>query len=743
MSSKQLAVNSQIDVDGLDIGTVLFPALDGSDCGMQEPHIVIYANSSTDRIFAMNMEKDVMPKEFSYEETLSSIDEKCLLKGRVELPEYMQIPESWVSEKQKEKRDEIFNRIKPIVGNLEDFVLGSYGKGFIKNAMNYGGKKRSKGQVYRDLWAYFRSGCNINIFLRTPGTGKTTNRNYVAKPGPNSGTGHVVTKTDIKNIIKAIRAFYKKSNPTMYLEGVYQKCLDHYYSDHVFNIEKRRTKYERWNDDRLITEWQFMKVAREFRKKNKSKIEKAQGIEAEVAKNEKPSEGTIHDFYDKGIGYYYQIDETPFDVELVCQFDPTRKKRIGKPTVYVVRDMSSRAFVGLYITLKNPSADTARAVIFNAFRNKQQFCKELGIEIGSDDWFKGGKSRNIFCDNAEMKAELARCFSKDALITVHFNKEGHSQDKGLVERAFRLLHDAVKGQVDGYSPNNVPAHIKKILRNKALLNINELYQILITYIIIYNNHSVNHDIQLTKEMYMDGVKQIPRHVWDWDKRNRAGYLKHVEEFELYESLLEVGEVTCLPTHLSLKGFKLKYKCSWTKDNEYQVKGGKSPRLKCRYMRHSMDTIFIETPQGFKVATMIGKLFRQVSVEEIEAEEKIINEENIRLTKEHKAKQGETRALIEDLQRDAREEQEKINVNQANTQPIKQNRHAQLSHETEQDKVKHSEYLVHRYGLEAVSDNEVIKSQGETKKVSSTSEKRADRIRERRQQKQNKGNKDDS
>jgi len=157
----------------------------------------------------------------------------------------------------------------------------------------------------------------------------------------------------------------------------------------------------------------------------------------------------------------------------------------------------------------------------------------------------------------------------------------------------------------------------------------------------------------------------------------------------------------------------------------------------------MDTIFIETPQGFKVATMIGKLFKQVSVEEIEAEEEIINDENIRLTKVHKAKQGETRALIEDLQRDAREEQEKINVNQANTQPIKQNRHAQLEHEAEQDKAKHSEYLAQRYDLEAVSENEVINSQNEMKKVSSASKKRADRIRERRQQKQNKGNKDDS
>ena len=67
----------------------------------------------------------------------------------------------------------------------------------------------------------------------------------------------------------------------------------------------------------------------------------------------------------------------------------------------------------------------------------------------------------------------------------------------------------------------------------------------------------------------------------------------------------------------------------------------------------------------------------------------------------------------------------------------------IEHETEQDKVKHSEYLAHRYGLEAVSGSDITKPQEETKTVPSASTARADRIRERRQQKQNKGNKDDS
>ncbi|ALO40972.1 DDE-type integrase/transposase/recombinase [Pseudoalteromonas phenolica] len=739
MSSTQLAVCTDTEINGLVIGAVLFPDLEVGECCIQEPHTVIFADHLTDRLFAMNLEKNVKPLNLSYAEVRENINSGTIVLGKLELPQYMKVPDSFIPEDQKRKRDEKVKRLQPILKNLEEFIVSPYGKGFIREAMKANGITFSRAHVYRELWDYFRTGCNKNVFLRKPGTGKTTDRNYSSKPGPNSGSGHVITPKDKANVIAALNKHYKKGGPSMYLDTVFQKCLDESYSDVFYNPETKRRSYARWDDDRLITEWQFMKIAREYRNRNKKKINKAKGLSSEVAKNEAPLEGTLHDYYDKGAGYYYQIDETPYDVELVCQYDPTRKKRIGKPTVYVVRDMSSRAFVGLYITLKTPSADTARAVIFNAFRNKQQFCKELGIEIGPDDWMQEGKCRNIGCDNAEMAAELSRCYSRDAHISVQFNQAGHSQDKGLVERAFRLLHDAVKGQLDGYSPNNIPPHIKRLLRSKALLNVNELYQILITYIIIYNNYSINEGISLSKEMYMDGVRQIPNQVWEWDRRNRAGYLKHVEDFELYESLLEVGSVTCLSTHIKLHGFKHQYRCDWTKNNGYQAKGGKSPVLPCRYMRHSMDFILIETPAGFMPATLITPLFKHVSIEEVEAEQEVIRKENNRLRAIHKAKQGETRALIEDLQDNARQEQEKISVHAANTQSIKTNREFHKEQEKKHDGAVHAKYLATKHGLVKVLNESSQQPQLDNKACEANESPRAKRIREKREKNRGKDN----
>ncbi|MCU7855012.1 MAG: transposase, partial [Candidatus Thiodiazotropha sp. (ex Lucinoma borealis)] len=54
-----------------------------------------------------------------------------------------------------------------------------------------------------------------------------------------------------------------------------------------------------------------------------------------------------------GPGYLYQIDATIADVYLVSEQD--RSEIIGRPTMYFVVDVFSRAIVGMYIGLENPS----------------------------------------------------------------------------------------------------------------------------------------------------------------------------------------------------------------------------------------------------------------------------------------------------------------------------------------------------------------------------------------------------
>lgn len=684
----------------LTLDSLIFPNEAEESCIVDEPHIIIFADKDTNRVFVMNMIRDKKPIKLRYDDLLVAIEQRNVLLGDYKPLAHMMIPDSFINDSQKKIRERKMNIIRPIIDEIEAFLDGSYGKKIVQDIVKTSTHKVNRTEIYKFLYRYWRTGSRANGFFRKPGSGKSKTKFYKNKTGPKNTIGRMRTRKDEKNIVKTLKRFYLVPNP-MYLKDVYNKLNDWYYSEPVIDsITHEIVGFDPWCSDKRITEGQFMGYAREYLQKNKAKVTESQGLSNEYAKDAAALSGNIHDYYDKGPGYYYQIDETPLDIELVSELDPQRRMRMGKPTAYVVRDMSTRAFVGLYLTFRKSSAHTASNIVYIAFRNKQKFCDELGIQIDHEDWPMEGKCRNIMVDNAEFAADLERSLSKDAQITVHFNKEGNSQLKGLVERAFRLLHDCLKGKVSGYSPNNIPPHIKKVLRNKALLNINELYQILISYITIYNQYSLNEGIVLSKEMVKKDVVRTPQSVWNYGKKYRAGYLRSVNDDELAMQLLDVGKVTIYPDHVFLQGLGLQYKCDWTKANGYQSKKLKSrPQLNCRVMRHSPNYIFIETSEGLKPATLIknSTIYENSPREVVEEDKSIIDEKEKKQQQLHDQKQGKTRALADNLQDRARKKQQPINVNQANTQDLGSNRDLSISEEDIKDAERYNASCERLYG----------------------------------------------
>lgn len=83
-----------------------------------------------------------------------------------------------------------------------------------------------------------------------------------------------------------------------------------------------------------------------------------------------------------GPGYLYQIDATIADVYLVSEQD--RTEIIGRPTMYFVVDVFSRAIVGMYIGLENASWVSAMEALGNAMADKTAYCAEHDIDITPD-----------------------------------------------------------------------------------------------------------------------------------------------------------------------------------------------------------------------------------------------------------------------------------------------------------------------------------------------------------------------
>jgi transposase InsO family protein len=698
----------------LQLNDLLVPVGGEENGFIDAPYIVLFIDATTDRVLAMNMRKNKKPNQFSYQMLLRTLEEGDIRKGIFQLPEHMAMPERFIKSKDLKVRDKKFEVIQPIIKNLEQFLLpGNYGSRLIEQCLEVAstiGIKADRTQMYGWIYRYLRTGCNVNAFLRKPGTGKVSNKNYTRKTGPKRDDGvigRMRNSKDEKNIRYIANVHIKCGAPKSYPKA-FVEYEDRFASDPVVDgMTGEISGFKRFSAEQRISYEQFKNYVRAHVDERKDEFRAAQGLTDKFNKDHRGLKGNIEEFYAEGPGHVYQVDETPLDIELVDEFDKTRTKRMGKPTCYSVIDMFSRAWVGILLTFAKASAHTAREVILVAFRDKNKFCEEIGVRL-TESWGISGKCRIIFVDNAEFKAELERSLSKDAQIEQVYNTEGNSQQKGLVERRHKSLEDFLYGVVPGAGKKNIAEYLKRRLRKDALLNIRELYQILIDFITRYNNHYPIDGLPLTKEMRLDGVEPIPMSKFNWGLKNRPGYLKPVDDRELYQNLLEVGEVTIHRDYLFLQGKYLgrkkgkkptkglKYICEWTQVNGYQDDENRKhlSSLPCRFMRYSLSTIFIETPGGLYPATLQSSdmMYKNMSDEAIQYDKKQQSVEYKKLKEKHNEKQSETRITVSNFIASARNEQVPININQANTQDISLHKDEAIEREIDDSRKQFSQIL---------------------------------------------------
>lgn len=686
--------------DFIQLNDIITP-VHGENSPISAAHIVVFIDATTNRLFAMNLKTKNKPDWFSFSEITEALKDQRIACGELKLPDYMLLSDQYIPENQRIKRDQKLAVIRPIIQQLETFLVSrSYGKRLIQKcfeAAQEAGIKLHRTQLYKWVYTYLSVGSIPNAFLRKPGSGQSQNKVYTKKTGPrrNDGSvGRMRTERDEKHIQAIARTHIMCANPKTY-EEAYSEYKDKYASDPVVDHETGEiVSYKHYSPELRLSEFQFKAYLADFLRENRETVIAKQGKTDSFNKDKKGLKGTFDNFYAQGPGHVYQIDETPLSIELVDEFDPLRQHRVGRPTCYTVVDTFSRAWVGLLLTFRKASAHTAREVLFTAFRNKQKFCEEIGVKL-NEPWDIEGKCRMIMVDNAEFKAELERSFSKDAHIEQIYNTEGNSQQKGLVERKHKTLEDFLFGMVPGVSKKKLEEQLKRKVRKDALLNIRELYQILIDFITRYNNHYPLATLPLTKVMRQDGVRRIPIEKFKWGLRNRAGYLKKVDERQLFVELLEVGKVTIHSTHVYLPGryFKnrndahsgkgLRYICEWTLNNGLQEKGiSPRPRLDCRFMRYSMSKIYIETSDGLQPAYLdeIDRLYENMSDEQISRAKKEEAIEMQTLAERYSEKQSATRVSAKNAVSTAKHQQAEITVNEANTQDLSSNKKTELDAE---------------------------------------------------------------
>ncbi|WP_421781256.1 Mu transposase C-terminal domain-containing protein [Kiloniella litopenaei] len=343
----------------------------------------------------------------------------------------------------------------------------------------------------------------------------------------------------------------------------------------------------------IPTERQF----KYFYQKEYTSIEVTRKREGEInyLKDFSPSLGTSTAEV-SGPGLLYQIDATIADVYLVSEQD--RSEIVGRPTLYFVVDVFSRAIVGMYIGFENASWVSAMEALGNAMADKVTYCAEYDIDITADMWPMQGLPENIIGDKGEMLGRHVEVLSKAFNVEIQNTPAYRADWKGIVERYFRTVQTKMKPFVEGYvtkKPIGKKSHGNDY-RQDGMLTLKEFTQMIIKIVLHYNNDHINGTYDIDAGVPKD-LPANPLTLWNWGIEYRTGLLRRPDPKLVKVNLLPHTNATV--TEHGLKLFGCYYSCKQALDWGWFEGNYRGPRtVTVAYDLYSTNTIFLRPTDSY-------------------------------------------------------------------------------------------------------------------------------------------------
>jgi hypothetical protein len=266
--------------------------------------------------------------------------------------------------------------------------------------------------------------------------------------------------------------------------------------------------------------------------------------------------------------------------------------------MYFVVDVFSRAIVGMYIGLENPSWVSAMEALGNAMANKVDYCAEHGVDITPDLWPMQGLPEHIIGDKGEMLGRHVEVLSKAFHVEIQNTPAYRADWKGIVERYFRTVQTKMKPFVEGYVTKN-PIGKKRHgndYRQDGILTLKEFTKMIIKIVLHYNN---DHVIR-TYDIDSDIPKKLPANpltLWNWGIEHRTGLLRRPDSQLVKVNLLPHTNATVTEHGLKLFGcfYSCKQALEWGSFEE-NYRGGKTATV--AYDLYSTNVIYLRPSDSY-------------------------------------------------------------------------------------------------------------------------------------------------
>lgn len=471
----------------------------------------------------------------------------------------------------------------------------------------------TKATVYKYLRKYWQRGMTVNALLpdydRCGAAGLERSATSKKRGRPRKwkdyvGEGINVDEETKKIFRIAVKEFYM-NRKEITLKKTYELMLKKFYTEEIKRNDG--AKIPALDDERAVpTLVQFRYwFQKEFSPQETTASRKGR---VNYALEHRAVLGRSDSGFLLGPGSIYQIDATVGDVYLVSRYD--REDIIGRPVIYAVIDVFSRMVTGIYIGLEGPSWTGAMMALANAASDKVKFCKEYGIEITEDEWPCHFVPDSILADRGELAGRMPETFIKNLHVRVENLPPYRADWKGIVEQHFRVTHELTTPFLPGAVKKKSKEIRERDYRLDAELDIFEFTRIIIKCVLYHNNYHYLNNYEKDSDLIADNVIPIPRELWKWGIKNRAGRLRAFPEDIIRLNLMPADTATV--THRGIKFKNMYYSCETAMQerwfdkarlkNSWKVNISYDPRcLNYIYLRsedgRSYENCFLLDPKG--------------------------------------------------------------------------------------------------------------------------------------------------
>ncbi|HGH4678083.1 TPA: transposase [Enterobacter bugandensis] len=517
----------------------------------------IYSDTDTIILFELQDNRANKPFFFSLRRFILLVKTRIVIRTTYALPLYMLVDEDSLDQKSKNKRDENYNLILPIIqdGNfLYDFTSSLRSPILTRHASDAGVNPQHLRLLLARYWRY---GQNIYALLpaysRSGAPGKERNPDTIplgkkkknrVLPMQRAST-YILKSEDKKNIIRTIKKYYLKVGGFS-LARTYEEYLKDFFRDEI-------------EVSRAANKAPCIPSLRQFRYWGKKRIPQEKRIRARSTKsnfmlNKRARLGSAANTSTLP-GDVFEIDATVADVHLVSSLNKTNV--IGRPTIYTVVDRATRMVTGVHVSLYHASWRAARQALANCFMPKKEFCRLFGINISERDWPCSHVPVKLVCDNGEMIG-LKPQDVVTPITTLEFAPGYRADKKSIVERRFGILNREAIHPLLGSTRGGLIVKGEPVPTSRACLTLQEVTKTIILAILEHNQAIFKELAYINPLLIEHDLNISPLNSWLISLKNSRFSARTIMEDEVISRLLPPERVSITPGGLQYNN--LYYEC---------------------------------------------------------------------------------------------------------------------------------------------------------------------------------------